>query len=114
MEESPPARRGQAVSVLAVLSGLGTGITVIAYPLIAPHWRWLFLVGGLGVLAAPLMWFRLPEGRAWLGAIGLNPTVEALSIQLLVILFALATYSVVRRNARLTRADKAAMKAAKG
>src|SRR6202158_2604236 len=70
VEEAPPRMRGQAVSVLAVLGGLGTGITVVAYPLLAPHWRWLFLVGGLGVLAAPFIWFRLPEGRAWLGASG--------------------------------------------
>jgi high-affinity iron transporter len=53
------------------------------------------------------------KGAAWLGAIGLNSTVEALSIQLLVILFALATYSVFQRNARLSREDKA-MRAAKG
>ena len=70
VEEAPPSQRGRAVSVLAVLAGLGTGITVIAYPLLAPHWRWLFLVGGFGVLAAPLIWIRLPEGRAWLGATG--------------------------------------------
>jgi high-affinity iron transporter len=50
---------------------------------------------------------------AWLGAIGLNPTLEALSAQLLVILFALATYSVVQRNNRLIREDKAAMRGAK-
>ena len=67
VEEAPPARRGQAVSVLALLSGFGTGVTVIAYPLIAPHWRWLFYAGGLGVLAAPLIWWLLPEGRTWLG-----------------------------------------------
>src|SRR6202165_4107062 len=30
--ESPPGRRGQAVSVLAVLAGIGTGITAISYP----------------------------------------------------------------------------------
>jgi MFS family permease len=65
VEEAPPARRGQAVSVLALLAGLGTGITVISYPLLAPHWRWLFLAGGIGVLLAPLIWFRLPEGRTW-------------------------------------------------
>jgi MFS family permease len=67
VEEAPPARRGLAVSVLAVLSGLGTGVTVVLYPLVAPHWRWLFLAGGIGVLFAPLIWFRLPEGRMWLG-----------------------------------------------
>ena len=47
-----------------------------------------------------------------LSAIGLNPSMEALSIQGLVILFALATYSVVQRNNRLMREDKAAMRAA--
>jgi high-affinity iron transporter len=48
------------------------------------------------------------KGSALFSAIGLNPSVEALSIQLLVILFALATYSVVQRNSRLVREDKAA------
>ncbi len=48
----------------------------------------------------------------WLGVVGLNPTLEALSAQLLVILFALATYSVVQRNSRLIREDKAAMRVA--
>ncbi|CAN7560913.1 FTR1 family protein [Bradyrhizobium sp. LjRoot220] len=47
------------------------------------------------------------KGSAFLTAIGLNPSMEALSIQLLVILFALATYSVFQRNSRLTRKDKA-------
>ena len=65
VEEAPPGRRGQAVSVLAILSGIGTGITVLAYPVVAPHWRWLFLAGGIGLLAAPLIWRRLPEGRLW-------------------------------------------------
>ncbi|MDB5566117.1 MAG: iron permease [Tardiphaga sp.] len=54
------------------------------------------------------------KGSAFLSAIGLNPSVEALSIQLLVILFALATYSIVRRNSRLIREDKAAALRAKG
>jgi high-affinity iron transporter len=43
----------------------------------------------------------------------LNPTLEALSAQLLVIVFALATYSVVQRNSRLVREDKAAMRGVK-
>jgi len=67
VEEAPPGRRGQAVSVLAVLSGIGTGITVLAYPVVAPHWRYLFLAGGVGLLAAPIIWTRLPEGRVWQG-----------------------------------------------
>ena len=46
-------------------------------------------------------------GSAFLTAIGFNPTLEALSIQLLVVLFALATYSVFQRNARLIREAKA-------
>jgi MFS family permease len=69
VEEAPPGRRGQAVSVLAMLAGVGAGITVVSYPLLAPHWRWLFLAGGVGVLAAPAIWLRLPEGRTWSKAI---------------------------------------------
>jgi high-affinity iron transporter len=53
------------------------------------------------------------KSAARLGAIGLNPSVEALSAQLLVIVFALATYSVVQRNNRLVREDKAAIRTAK-
>jgi high-affinity iron transporter len=53
------------------------------------------------------------KGSAFVSAIGLNPSVEALSIQFLVILFALATYSVVQRNSRLTRQDKESMRAAR-
>jgi high-affinity iron transporter len=48
------------------------------------------------------------KGFGWLDSVGLNPTVEAVSVQLLVILFALATFSIFQRNARLTRQDKAA------
>jgi high-affinity iron transporter len=52
------------------------------------------------------------KGAAFLTAIGLNPSMEALSIQGLVILFVLAGYSVVQRNNRLMREDRAAMHAA--
>jgi predicted MFS family arabinose efflux permease len=65
VEEAPPGQRGQAVSILALLSGFGTGVTVIAYPFIAPHWRWLFLAGGIGLPIAPLIWWLLPEGKTW-------------------------------------------------
>jgi putative MFS transporter len=65
VEEAPAGSRGQAVSVLALLSGVGTGITVIAYPFLAPHWRWLFMACGAGLVAAPFIWWLLPEGRTW-------------------------------------------------
>ncbi len=54
------------------------------------------------------------KSATWLGTIGLNPTLEALSAQILVIVFALATYSIVQRSSRLARDDKAAMRAVKG
>lgn len=65
VEEAPAGRRGLAVSVLALVSGFGTGVTVIVYPIIAPHWRWLFLAGGIGVPLALPIWFLLPESRTW-------------------------------------------------
>ncbi|TMF21436.1 MAG: MFS transporter [Chloroflexi bacterium] len=65
VEEAPVESRGKAVSVLSLLLGLGTGITVIAYPLLAPHWRWLYYASAIGLVAAPLIWWLLPEGRTW-------------------------------------------------
>jgi len=65
VEEAPVESRGKAMSVLALLLGLGTGITVIAYPLLAPHWRWLYYASAVGLVAAPLIWWLLPEGRTW-------------------------------------------------
>jgi high-affinity iron transporter len=53
------------------------------------------------------------KSAAWLRAIGLNPSLEAVSVQLLVIVFALATYSVVQRNNRLARESRAAMRTVK-
>jgi high-affinity iron transporter len=47
------------------------------------------------------------KGSNFLSTIGLNPSLEALSIQFLVILFALASYSIYQRNNRLAREAKA-------
>lgn len=43
------------------------------------------------------------KSLAWIENIGLHPNVEALSIQFLIVIAALATYSIVARNTRLTR-----------
>src|ERR1700750_339665 len=53
------------------------------------------------------------KSLSWFGAIGLNPTVEALSAQLLVIVFRLGAFSGFQRNSGLTRADKNAVRTAK-
>src|ERR1700709_1474375 len=47
--------------------------------------------------------FTKLKGVSWLDMFGLNPTLEALSAQLLVIVFALATYSVGARRSRVRR-----------
>jgi len=65
VEEAPPTHRGLALSVLAVLGGSGLLIAIVAYPILAPHWRWLFIAASAGVVVAPLIWRLLPEGRAW-------------------------------------------------
>jgi SHS family lactate transporter-like MFS transporter len=65
VEEAPPAHRGLALSALAVLGGSGLLIAIVGYPIVAPHWRWLFVAASTGVVAAPFIWWRLPEGRAW-------------------------------------------------
>jgi MFS family permease len=65
VEEAPQAHRGTALSAMAFLFGAGQLVPVVVYPFVAPNWRLLFFVGGLGVVAAPLIWRRLPESRAW-------------------------------------------------
>src|SRR5262249_9248054 len=48
VEEVDPDRRGLAVAAIAVAAGAGTGLTTVLYPLVAPHWRVLYLAGGTG------------------------------------------------------------------
>jgi SHS family lactate transporter-like MFS transporter len=67
VEEAPPGRRGLAVSALAILGGAGLLVAIIVYPIVAPHWRWMFAAGVVGVAVAPLIWRHLPEGRTWHG-----------------------------------------------
>lgn len=67
VEEAPAGHRGEAVSLLAILSGTGLLFAIVAYPILAPHWRWLFEASGLGVVAAPVIWLLLPEGKVWQG-----------------------------------------------
>jgi MFS family permease len=78
VEEAPAAHRGLAVSAISLLSGLGMGVTVVAYPILAPHWRWLFLGGGIGVFAAPAIWALLPEGRTWRSVEHTEPALQLL------------------------------------
>jgi MFS family permease len=65
VEESPAAGRGVAVAALTLAGGAGAGLTTIAYPLIAPNWRLLYLAGAAGLVAAAVMAAALPESRAW-------------------------------------------------
>lgn len=65
VEEAPAEHRGAAVSVVALLSGAGVFVVVVAYPLLAPHWRWLFYGSASGLVLAPLVWWLLPESREW-------------------------------------------------
>jgi MFS family permease len=65
VEEAPLEHRGTAVSLIALLSGIGIFIVVVAYPLVAPHWRWLFYAAGAGVVLSPFIWWLLPESKTW-------------------------------------------------
>ena len=65
VEEAPAERRGAAVSLISILSGSGIFLVVVGYTLITPHWRWLYYASGVGVVIAPLLWWLLPESKAW-------------------------------------------------
>jgi MFS family permease len=65
VEEVEPGARGLAVAALTVAGGLGTGLTTLLYPLLAPRWRLLYLLGAVGLLAGVALARLLPESRAW-------------------------------------------------
>jgi len=68
VEEAPRERRAIAVAALTIAAGAGQGLTIVAYPLLAPHWRVLYWAGGAGLLAVPALLAWLPEGRTWRAA----------------------------------------------
>src|SRR5215472_14444343 len=68
IEEVPQARRGLAVAAITVMAGAGTAMTTLLYPILAPHWRLLYVAGSFGLVAALLLLRLLPESRAWTAA----------------------------------------------
>lgn len=65
VEEVAPAQRGLAVAAITIAAGAGTGLTTLLYPLLAPHWRALYLLGGSGLAGAVVLALLLRESRAW-------------------------------------------------
>ncbi|HXM55951.1 MAG TPA: MFS transporter [Candidatus Dormibacteraeota bacterium] len=65
VEEVAPGQRGLAVAAITIAAGAGTGLTTLLYPLLAPDWRALYLVGGAGLAGAAVLAWLLPESRAW-------------------------------------------------
>ncbi len=65
VEEMPGERRALAVSLLTLAEGAGGAVTTIAYPEVAPHWRWLYLGSACGLPLALVIWRLMPESRAW-------------------------------------------------
>lgn len=78
VEEAPVERRGTAVSLVALLSGIGIFVVVVAYPLVAPHWRWLFYATGSGLVISPFIWWLLPESMKWEQAHTTQPALRVL------------------------------------
>jgi MFS family permease len=68
IEEVPQARRGLSVAAITVMAGAGTALTTVLYPLLAPHWRLLYIAGSAGLIAAVPLLRLLPESRAWTAA----------------------------------------------
>ncbi|MFN2463998.1 MAG: MFS transporter [Candidatus Dormibacteria bacterium] len=55
VEAVGPGNRGRTTSLLALSSGAGAALTVVAYPLLAPHWRTLYAAAAaIGLALAPV------------------------------------------------------------
>jgi predicted MFS family arabinose efflux permease len=65
IEEVAPDQRGLAVAAITVAAGAGAGLTTVLYPLVAPHWRVLYVAGGGGLAGAAVLAALLRESRAW-------------------------------------------------
>jgi MFS family permease len=76
IEASPARNRSLLVTAVSFGAGAGAGVTAVLYPLLAPHWRYLYLLGGCGILLAGALWRWLPESQVWKEAgHGDNPAV---------------------------------------
>jgi MFS family permease len=65
IEASPARHRSLLVTAISFGGGAGAGVTAVLYPLLAPHWRYLYLLGGGGILLALALWRWLPESQVW-------------------------------------------------
>jgi MFS family permease len=65
IEASPARNRSLLVTAVSFGGGAGAGVSAILYPLLAPHWRYLYLLGGCGIFLAGALWRWLPESRVW-------------------------------------------------
>jgi predicted MFS family arabinose efflux permease len=73
IEEVAPDQRGLAVAAITVAAGAGAGLTTVLYPLVAPHWRVLYLAGGGGLAGAVVLALLLRESRAWAASAAAEP-----------------------------------------
>ncbi|MDQ6749088.1 MAG: MFS transporter, partial [Candidatus Dormibacteraeota bacterium] len=54
VEAVSASSRGKAVSLVALGGGAGAALSVLVYPLVAPHWRLLYAIAALGLPLAPI------------------------------------------------------------
>ncbi|WP_460440356.1 MFS transporter [Amycolatopsis stemonae] len=68
-ENLPASRRASASTFTMTGYHVGAVLTSILALAVKDDWHWLFYGGGVvGLLAVPLMWWRLPESAAYLAA----------------------------------------------
>lgn len=82
IEEVAPDQRGLAVAAITVAAGAGAGLTTVLYPLVAPHWRVLYLAGGGGLAGAGVLAVLLRESRAWTASAAAGPARLPLKVLL--------------------------------
>ena len=85
-EMFPRERRGRFQSLILAVGLVGVPIAAVAARLVIPlghgHWRWVFVIGGMGAIGAIAAIWLLPESVRWLAAHGRYERAEAELTQL--------------------------------
>jgi putative MFS transporter len=81
-EMFPRATRGRFFTIVTLAGALSAPVTAFLAKLIVPQgldaWRWMFVIGSVGIVVAVAVAFGLPESVRWLSSHGRTPRADSI------------------------------------